>query len=138
MRACKRIDQVSGNKSSVMLQIINRRERERVRENLEEIKKNKEVDKILNLIWKEEEKFHEQKRKHDERIANLEKRLNKYGVRPRYRFTDGMMEIELLQCYVPEETRDKLQKASDLYAMGKHSKAKQLWSEVSEEWGLEK
>ena len=149
MSECKIIRQYGGSKSTVIRAMIQDNNKERIRKKADDIGfKSKSILKLINQIDKltlEKDKISDMEKAMERKLCE---ECNKKGIKVTYTYNHLFSETDSFKnkknfftatddiCWIKEEDIDKLQLASNLWALGKKKDANTIWDKMINKYKL--
>lgn len=126
MKYCIPIRVYEGNKSEKIKQMINDKIKARLKKDLPKRINNAELKSAVSRYEKAKEQYEHEKKEVEKIEQKLKITYSSYG--KKYEVAN--------ECFVPSLVISKLQKAQDLYSLGKVKQAKEIWDSLMSEYDL--
>jgi len=116
------IEEIKGTKSTKIMELINRKLQGEKEKMLKAHIKDKLLNKACEQYKRSKEEVERCKKVLEKRKDELDLQWNGYGNEACYQIKD--------KCRISKDDFESLQKAQDLYSIGKKEKAKLIWEDI--------
>jgi len=131
---CNTFHELKGRKSEKIKQLLNRKLQEQKELELKQKAKDGIFDNVILCVKEAQEKLGVAKSKRDALLRKHNAECDSWGAECTK--VHGTKLSLKKDCFVPDSVHEKLQKADDLFALGKTKEAQAIWNSVIEKYEL--